>query len=90
MIEDGVVFELEAPPLTELPSPRTKLVYLYLFVVGRATVETIHDALGIGYLELYSSLRILRERDLVRNGRNGFSPRNRADFDSGSIGEQLP
>ncbi|GAA0199757.1 helix-turn-helix domain-containing protein [Haladaptatus pallidirubidus] len=55
-----------------LPSPRTKLVYLYLHVVGGATVEELHEALGIQYLELYSALRVLRERDIVRNERSVY------------------
>jgi hypothetical protein len=43
-------------PLVELASPRTKLVYLYLNIVEKATVEELHEALGIRYTELYSTL----------------------------------
>ncbi|WP_227354488.1 helix-turn-helix domain-containing protein [Haladaptatus salinisoli] len=59
-------------PLAELSSPRTKLVYLYLNVVDEATVEELHEALGIRYMELYSALRILRERDDVRFERDSY------------------
>lgn len=82
MVGDDVPFGHEAVPIGELPSPRTKLVYLYLRAADGATVEELHDALGIRYLELYGTLRVLRERNVVRNERSVFYPRDRTEFES--------
>ncbi|WP_266077135.1 helix-turn-helix domain-containing protein [Haladaptatus caseinilyticus] len=59
-------------PLVNLPSPRTKLVYLYLHVANGATIEELHEVLGMQYLELYSALRVLRERDFVRDEQSTY------------------
>jgi hypothetical protein len=61
MVGDDSSFEREAISLAELPSPRSKLVYIYLHTVNGATIEELHDDLGMQYLELYSVLRVLRE-----------------------------
>ncbi|WP_227373545.1 helix-turn-helix domain-containing protein [Haladaptatus halobius] len=76
--------DLGVAPLVELASPRTKLVYLYLNIVEKATVEELHEALGIRYMELYSTLRVLRERDDIRNERNSYRylGRNELGIDS--------
>ncbi|WP_049970661.1 helix-turn-helix domain-containing protein [Haladaptatus cibarius] len=70
MVGDDARFRQRFAPVAKLPSPRTKLVYLYLHVADGATVEELHEALGIQYLELYSALRVLRERSIVRNERS--------------------
>ncbi|WP_435153734.1 helix-turn-helix domain-containing protein [Haladaptatus sp. DFWS20] len=74
-------------PIVELPSPRTKLVYLYLHVANGATVEELHEALGIQYLELYSALRVLRERDIVRNEQSIYRCCSSSDHGLSSIGD---
>ncbi len=80
MDADDVRFGGGLTPIVELPSPRTKLVFLYLSVAGEATVEELHEALGIQYLELYSALRVLRERDVVRNDQSIYRCRPRSEF----------
>ena len=58
------------PP--EVESPRGKLVYLYLSQSGAATLAELKDGLDLGALTLYSVLRTLRKRGLVRQEGDRF------------------
>lgn len=49
-----------------IESPCAKLVYLYLTTHGPATVTELQDGLELKKLTLFSVLRTLRERGLVR------------------------
>lgn len=52
--------------LREFTSPRAKLVYLYLDVVGTATVDDLKDELGMQRLDLFGVLDTLCETEHVR------------------------
>ncbi|MFW5918856.1 MAG: TrmB family transcriptional regulator [archaeon] len=56
----------------ELQSPRGKLVYLYLHQCEGATVPDLKDDLDLDSLTLYSVLKTLRERELVRKESDQF------------------
>ncbi|MFB6094817.1 MAG: helix-turn-helix domain-containing protein [Halanaeroarchaeum sp.] len=55
-----------------LESPRGKLVYLYLSRSGGATLSDLEADLDLGALTVYSVLKTLRERDLVREEDDRF------------------
>lgn len=50
---------------SEVTSAEAKLVYLYLSVRGRATVDELGESLGLPKLALFSILGTLREHGLV-------------------------
>ena len=56
----------------ELQSPRGKLVYLYLHQSDGATVPDLKADLDLDSLTLYSVLKTLRERELVRKESDRF------------------
>lgn len=56
----------------ELQSPRGKLVYLYLVQSDGATLADLKADLDLGALTLYSVLKTLRERGLVRREDDRF------------------
>ncbi|MGM0398742.1 MAG: helix-turn-helix domain-containing protein [Halobacteriota archaeon] len=56
----------------ELQSPRGKLVYLYLVQSEGATLADLKADLDLGALTLYSVLKTLRERGLVRREEDRF------------------
>ena len=57
---------------SELESPCTKLVYLYIATHGDATVGELQANLDLKKLTLFSVLRSLRERGFLREERNGY------------------
>ncbi|WP_232820513.1 helix-turn-helix domain-containing protein [Halorussus litoreus] len=57
---------------TELESPRAKLVYLSLRS-SAASVDELQSTLGVPKLTLYSVLRTLRERNLVKKQDGRFA-----------------
>jgi len=57
---------------TELESPRAKLVYLSLRS-SAASVDELQTTLGVPKLTLYSVLRTLRERNLVKKQDGRFA-----------------
>lgn len=59
---------------TELQSPRSKLVYLYLSACGGATLTELQRCLSMRKLTLYSVLRTLRERGFVGRNGDGYVP----------------
>ncbi|SNZ17171.1 hypothetical protein SAMN06269185_2908 [Natronoarchaeum philippinense] len=54
-----------AGALTELESPRAKLVYLYLSMSGWSTVSDIQHALGLQKIALLSILDTLDRNEFV-------------------------
>ncbi|EFW93090.1 hypothetical protein ZOD2009_04482 [Haladaptatus paucihalophilus DX253] len=50
----------------ELDSPRAKLVYLSLATTGGATLDELQTGLDLPKITLYTIIRTLRERGLVR------------------------
>lgn len=56
----------------ELQSPRGKLVYLYLVQSEGATLADLKADLDLGALTVYSVLKTLRERGLVRREEDRF------------------
>lgn len=56
----------------ELESPRGKLIYLYLTQSDGSTLSDLKRDLDLGALTLYSVLKTLRERDLVRKEDDRF------------------
>lgn len=56
----------------ELQSPRGKLVYLYLVQSDGATLADLKADLDLGALTVYSVLKTLRERGLVRREADRF------------------
>ncbi|WP_235272138.1 helix-turn-helix domain-containing protein [Halanaeroarchaeum sulfurireducens] len=56
----------------ELQSPRGKLIYLYLVQSDGATLSDLKEHLDLGALTLYSVLKTLRERGLVRKDDDRF------------------
>ncbi|MCU4926755.1 helix-turn-helix domain-containing protein [Halobacteria archaeon AArc-dxtr1] len=63
--------ELDVSVPTDIESARGKLVYLYLATAGTATVDSLHDDLGISKGTALSITGALRERGHLRrtNGR---------------------
>jgi sugar-specific transcriptional regulator TrmB len=59
---------------TGVESPRGKLVYLYLATAESATLEELHDELDVPRITLYSVLKTLRGRDLVREDGQQYVP----------------
>lgn len=55
-----------APIPDELASPRAKLVYLYLTTARSATMDELQNGLGLPKMSLYTIVRTLRERELVK------------------------
>ncbi|WP_423744563.1 helix-turn-helix domain-containing protein (plasmid) [Haladaptatus sp. SPP-AMP-3] len=55
-----------APLPDELDSPRAKLVYLSLATTGGATLDELQTGLDLPKITLYTIIRTLRERGLVR------------------------
>ena len=64
--------ELQSVP-AELESPRAKLVYLYLSIVGEATVTELQRTLGLSKLTLFSVLDALAAEDLIRETDSGYT-----------------
>ncbi len=58
----------------ELESPRAKLVYMYISVRGEVTVEALQDALDIDKITLFSILKTLDKRGLVRRSSDAYRP----------------
>jgi DNA-binding MarR family transcriptional regulator len=58
----------------ELDSPRAKLVFLYLSTRGEATIEALQDALHLEKITLYSILKTLDKRGLVRKEAGTYRP----------------
>lgn len=50
-----------------IESPRTKLVYLYLSVMGAATIDRLQVDLGVNRLTLFPVLRTLVNRGYVES-----------------------
>ena len=50
---------------TELDSPASKLVYLYLETAGASTVNDLQASLDMGKISLYPLLKSLSKRGLV-------------------------
>ena len=71
-IDDMVMRQSSKSLPGELQSPRGKLVYLYLVQSGGATLTDLKEALNVGALTLYSVLKTLRERGLVRQKEDEF------------------
>ncbi|WP_276245393.1 helix-turn-helix domain-containing protein [Haladaptatus sp. YSMS36] len=53
------------PLPAQLASPRAKLVYLYLRTEQEATIDDLHEALGMAHISLYPILRKLASRGFV-------------------------
>lgn len=51
---------------TELDSPQSKLVYLYLTVEGEATIDELTDSLDMKKLSLYPTLNRLAKNGFVQ------------------------
>lgn len=58
----------------ELESPRAKLVFLYLSTRGEASVEVLQDALDLEKITLFSILKTLDKRGLVRKESDTYRP----------------
>lgn len=56
--------EVRVPPAVD--SPRAKLVYLSLRLLGDQTVDDLHRVTDVPKLSLYSLLRLLERENLVR------------------------
>ena len=61
------------PVPTELGSPQSKLVYLYLDVVGAATADELTDVLAMKKLSILTVLRSLSNEGLVEKDGERFS-----------------
>lgn len=59
---------------TNVESPRGKLVYLYLSTQESATLDELHEELDVPRITLYSVLKTLRGRDLVREDGHRYVP----------------
>lgn len=59
---------------TNVESPRGKLVYLYLATRESATLEELHAELDVPRITLYSVLKTLRGRGLVREDGDRYVP----------------
>lgn len=67
--------QLQTPALpNDLVSAETKLVYLYLATRNGATVEDLHESLGMKKLALYPVLGSLLERNLIDRDGQTFLP----------------
>ncbi|MFB6108805.1 MAG: TrmB family transcriptional regulator [Haloplanus sp.] len=58
----------------DLNSPESKLVYLFLTASGGATVDDLHESLGIRKISLFPVLDTLTERDHVARDGNTYLP----------------
>lgn len=59
---------------TNVESPRGKLVYLYLSTEESATLDELHQELDVPRITLYSVLKTLRGRGLVREDGHRYVP----------------
>lgn len=59
---------------TGVESPRGKLVYLYIATREQATLDELHAELDVPRITLYSVLKTLRGRDLVREDGDQYVP----------------
>ncbi|MFB6269848.1 MAG: helix-turn-helix domain-containing protein [Halobacterium sp.] len=59
---------------TGVESPRGKLVYLYLSTAESATLDELHEELDVPRITLYSVLKTLRGRGLVREDGERYVP----------------
>lgn len=59
---------------TGVESPRGKLVYLYLDSEESATLAELHEELDVPRITLYSVLKTLRGRGLVREDGDRYVP----------------
>lgn len=69
--------EAEAEPISvpsELDSPASKLVYLYLQTRGECTVSDIQASLDMQKISLYPLLKSLSKRGLVDRDGERYSP----------------
>lgn len=67
------------PLPTRLDTTTSKRVSLYLRAAEGATTDEMKDALGVGKLTLYPSLRRLTSTDLVRRAGATYLVRERAE-----------
>ncbi|MXR22189.1 helix-turn-helix domain-containing protein [Halobacterium bonnevillei] len=59
---------------TGVESPRGKLVYLYISTREQATLDELHAELDVPRITLYSVLKTLRGRGLVREDGDQYVP----------------
>lgn len=66
MSTNHAAVEPQTQPLpAELASPRAKLIYLYLQTERTASIDDLHEALGMAHISLYPILRKLASRGFV-------------------------
>lgn len=71
-IDDMAIRQMPKTLPDELQSARGKLVYLYLVQSEGATLADLKADLDLGALTVYSVLKTLRERGLVRREEDRF------------------
>ncbi|MFB6123893.1 MAG: helix-turn-helix domain-containing protein [Haloferacaceae archaeon] len=67
--------EMRSPTLpAELVSAESKLVYLFLESTDGATIDDLHESLGMKKITIYPVLDSLREHGLVARDGQSFLP----------------
>ena len=61
---------------SELDSIQSKLVYLFLRVEGKATINELNDSLGMQKLSLYPTLGTLVEQDFIQQDGETYAFQN--------------